>query len=102
MVYCVLSEPCVYISCYYGNAQGAAGAEDFGARVPDSHSTLSNHRFGTTCTTGPMVGGRRGKDKSYFHHDSLNDSDSVQVSCCFQPGRIYSINMQCTWHHKIT
>ena len=50
MIYCVLSEPCVYISCYYGNVQGAAGADDFCARVPDSRGTLSRHRFSTART----------------------------------------------------
>ena len=50
MIYHVLSEPCVYISCYYGNVQGAAGADDIGGRVTDSRGTLSRHRFSTSRT----------------------------------------------------
>ena len=34
-------------------------------------------------TTGPVVGGCRRRDKTYFDDASLIDSDSFQVSCLF-------------------
>ena len=36
MIYRVLSEPCVYISCYYRNVQGPHRADNFGTRAPES------------------------------------------------------------------
>ena len=59
MIYCVLSEPCVYISCYYGNVQGVAGADEFLVQ-PTPYDTA-----------GPVVGGWRGKEKPDFDDASL-------------------------------
>ena len=50
MIYCLLFASCVYISCYYGNVQALHGADDIGARVPDSCASLSRRRFGPART----------------------------------------------------
>ena len=66
MIYRVLSEPCVYISCYYGNVQGAAGSRQHWYSCTHSRGTLSRHRFGTArtvTTTGLVVGVWRGKTR---------------------------------------
>ena len=58
-------------------------AEDFGAGVPEPRGTLSSHTFSTARTAGQVVGGWRGKDKTYFHIALLIDGDSFQCLCCF-------------------
>ena len=62
------------------------GADDFGTGAPNSRG----HSPGTGLvqptplhTTALVVGGWRGKDKTYFDYASLIDSDSFQVSCRF-------------------
>ena len=86
MICRVLSEPCVYISCYYRNVQGATRADDFGTAV----QTPALHCPGTGLvppvpwhTIGLVLGVWRGRDKSYCDHVSLTDSDSFQVLCRF-------------------
>ena len=67
-------------------------ADDFGTGVPDSRG----HSPGTVLvppvpsyTAGPVVGGWKGKDKSYFDNASLIDSDSFQDLCRFPNLLIY-------------
>ena len=86
MIYRLLSGPCVHISVHNINVQAAHGADDIGAHVPDSRG----HSPATVLvppppyhTTGPVVGGWRGKNKPYFDNVSLIDSDSSQVSFSF-------------------
>ena len=84
MIYRVLSEPCVYVSCeMYG---APYRAENFGALVP----TPAVHSPGTGLvqpaplhTNALVVGVWRCRDKTYFDYASLIDSDSFQVSCRF-------------------
>ena len=47
MIYRVLSESCVYFSCYYGDVRAPHCAGDIGTGVPESRSSLSNHSFST-------------------------------------------------------
>ena len=78
MIYLVLSEPCVYMSCYYGNVQGASGAVDFGTGVRNSRAHSPATVLASTepeHTIGTVVEGWKGKDTSYFDNVSPTDSD---------------------------
>ena len=85
MIYCVLSAPCVYISCYYRNVQGAACSRRlWSVPTPGVHSpTTGLVRPALHHTIGAVIGVCRGKDKPYFDNTSLIDYDSNQVSCRF-------------------
>ena len=52
MMYHILSEPFVYISCYVcdGNVGVLNRSGDFGTGVPDSPGALSSHSLGTAHT----------------------------------------------------
>ena len=50
MIYCVLSEPCVYVSTHDRNVQAPQGADDIGTAASDSRGTLSMHSFSTART----------------------------------------------------
>ena len=77
------SEPCLYMSCSYGNVQAPRRADDFGKAVPDSHDTLSTHSFSTGVIVIHYRSGGRSVDQSYFNNVSLIDSVSFQISCRF-------------------
>ena len=50
MIYCVLFEPCVYISVQNRNVGALHQADDTGTAALDSHATLPSHSFSPTRT----------------------------------------------------
>ena len=91
MIYRVLSEPCVYISLHYRNVQAPQGADDIGARVPDSRGALSRQRFGSVYSHNTAAcgwGAVRVDHKTVPSLASVPYSDPFLVSCRFPDLRI--------------